>query len=277
MQETGNKTTMQEATVNNSNQRLTIRVSKIALSFSTVDVAGKVSYEPYNVRSGISMAANLREALKSSPLLQQPFRRTQVVIDSPSLLVPTDLFQEQEATTLFTHSYPKRESEMVMYNVLPDLNAVALFCINKDLKLVIDDHFAQVTFVCAMAPVWRYLHQRSFTGARNKLYAYFHDKQLTIFSYTQNRFKFCNSFETTHAHDALYFILYVWKQLMMKAEFDELHLVGEIPEQEWLLEELRRYVLRTYVISPTGDFNRAPVTQIKTMPYDLMTLYVRGR
>ena len=128
-----------------------------------------------------------------------------------------------------------------------------------------------------MAPVWRYLHQRSFTGARNKLYAYFHDKQLTRFSCTQNRFKFCNSFEPTHAHDALYFIPYVWKQLMMKAEFDELHLVGEIPEQEWLLEELRRYVLRTYVISPTGDFNRAPVTQIKTMPYDLMTLYVRGR
>lgn len=268
MQETGNKT---------GNQRLTIRVSKIALSFSTVDVEGKVSYEPYNVRSGISMAANLREAIKTSPMLQQSFRRTQVVIDSPSLLVPTDLYQEKEAPTLFTHAYPKRDNETVLYNVLPDLNAVALFCINKDLKLVIDDHFTQPSFVCAMAPVWHYLHQRSFTGARNKLYAYFHDKQLDIFSYNQNRFKFCNSFETTHPHDALYFILYVWKQLMMKPEFDELHLVGDIPEQTWMLEELRHYVLRAYVLSPTGDFNRAQVTQIKGMPYDLMTLYVRGR
>ena len=69
-----------------------------------------------------------------------------------------------------------------------------------------------------MTPVWRHLHQRSFTGHRNKLYGYFHSKRLDLFSFQQNRFKFCNSFEASHAYDALYFLLYTWKLLRLEAE-----------------------------------------------------------
>ena len=64
---------------------------------------------------------------------------------------------------------------------------------------------------------------------------------------------------------------------MLQPEHDEMHIVGDIPERELLLDELRKYLQRAYVINPTADFNRAPATQIKNMPYDLMTLYVKGR
>ena len=51
MQLTGNKTLQ---------ARLTIRVSKNTLSFSVVDreAEHQVIYEPYTVKSGVSMAAN---------------------------------------------------------------------------------------------------------------------------------------------------------------------------------------------------------------------------
>jgi hypothetical protein len=148
---------------------------------------------------------------------------------------------------------------------------------SKDLRLVVDDHFQDVDLVTAVSPVWRYLHQRSFTGPRRKLYGYFHEKRLDIFSFQQNRFKFCNSFEASRAHDSLYFLLYVWKQLMLEPEHDELHIVGDIPQQEWLVGELKRYLQKAYVINPTADFNNHPVTAIKGMPFDLQTLYVKGR
>ena len=161
--------------------------------------------------------------------------------------------------------------------MLPDLKAVCLFAVNKDLRGVICDQFADVQFIHAMTPVWRHLHQRSFTGHRNKLYGYFHSKRLDLFSFQQNRFKFCNSFEASHAYDALYFLLYTWKLLRLEAEHDELHVMGDIPEQEWLLKELKRYLQKAYVINPTADFQQAAVTKIPGMPYDLMTLLVKGR
>ena len=95
--------------------------------------------------------------------------------------------------------------------------------------------------------------------------------------FQQNRFKYCNSFEVSHAYDALYFLLYVWKQLHLEAEHDELHIVGDIPEQTWLVEELKRYLRNAYVINPAADFQQSPITEIAGMPYDLMTLIVKGR
>ena len=64
---------------------------------------------------------------------------------------------------------------------------------------------------------------------------------------------------------------------MLDAEKDELHLVGDIPEQEWFIEELKKYIRKAYIVNPSAEFNRAPATQVKDMPFDLMTLFTKGR
>ena len=240
---------MATTSISNTKQ-LTIRIGNNTLSFTITDKANAerpVQYEPYVVKSGISMAANLREAFKTfSREFDLPTAR--VMINTPVLMVPIEQFQEADAATLYLHSFPQSDKEVVKYNVLPSQNAVCIFCINKDLLTVLNDHFSDLQLMHVMMPVWNYLHQRSFTGHRSKIYGYFHDKQLDIFSFQQNRFKFCNAFETTQAHDSLYFLLYVWKQLNLKPEHDEIHILGDIPEQEWLLEEMRKYLKKAYVM-----------------------------
>lgn len=262
------------------NVKLIIRTSRNKLVFAVVNTTNTerpVSYYPYDVKNGITMAANLREAFRTVPLLQESFLRVMVAVDSPVLLVPVDLYQEQDREALYLHSYPGSSQDVINSYVLPNLNCVALYAINRDLKLVLNDHFPQAQYLCSTAPVWRHLHQRSFTGVRSKLFGYFHDKHLEVFSFQQNRFKFHNSFDTTRTPDTVFYLLYVWKQLNLQQEHDELHLAGDIPEQGELLEELRKYLKRAYVVNPAADFNRSPVTQITDMPYDLMTLIVKGR
>jgi len=262
-------------------RKMTIRIGKNTLSFTMTDATDKerpVIFEPYIVKGGISMTANLREAFKTVNLMATDTRRVQVLVDTPSMLVPIEQFEEEDKETLFDHTFPtKMGKRIVHYNVLPELKAVCLFAVSKDVAVSIGDRFDEVQYIQAMTPVWHHLHQRSYTGHRSKLYGYFHHKQLDIFSFQQNRFKFCNSFETSHAHDALYFLLYVWKQLHLEAEHDEMHIVGDIPEKEWLYQELKRYLQKAYVINPSADFQEAPATKIANMPYDLMTLIVKGR
>ncbi len=259
-------------------QRLTIRIGRNTLSFvMPLEGEQNIVYEPFVVKSGISMAANLREAFKQADLLLQAPPRVRVTIDSDVLLVPVETFNEKDIEALHSHAFPRQEHDAVYYNVLPDLNAVAVFSMNKDLRLVIDDHFQDVRLVTAISPVWRHLHQRSFTGSYQKLYGYFHENRLEVFGFQQNRFKFCNSYDAARTKDAIYFLLYIWNQLQMDAAHDELHLVGEIPEEGALLEGLKTYLEKVYVIKPAVDFNNHPVTQIKGMPYDLMTLIVKGR
>ena len=270
---------MQENTHIKQPMRLIIRIGRNSLSFATVNSEdeGHITYEPYFLNSGISMAANMREAFRAEAVLKASYARVLVMVDSPVLMVPIEAFREDEQRVLYLHTFQGHEQDEIVHTVLPDLNCVAVFCVNRDLKLVIDDHFQQPAFIAAIAPVWRYLHQRSYMGVRGKLYAYFHDGRMEVFGYGQNRFKFCNVFDVKDAHDGLYFLLYVWKQIGLQAEHDELHMVGDIPERNWLTEELQKYLKRVYVINPAGDFNRSAVTQIEGMPYDLMTLFVKGR
>ena len=262
--------------------RIVIRIGQHHLSFSTFDATraeAPITYEPYVVKSNMSIAANLREALKGAGLAQVGISKAMVLIDAPVLLIPVEVFEEAKMAVMYHQSFPCREQEQVLYNVLPDLNAVALFSVNKDLKLVLDDNFADVRTTAAMSPVWRHLHRRSFTSTRNKLYGYLHDQKIDVFSFHQNRFKFYNQFETTRSADALYFLLYVWKQLMLSQERDELHLVGDglTDGQDELANKLRRYLQNVFVINPSAEFNRAPATKVKGMPFDLVTLFTKGR
>lgn len=267
--------------LNKDIQRLTIRVGRSTLSFS-VQKGQEVTFESYVVKSGVSMAANLREALKTSDLLQLTLSsntlvRARVSLDTDVMMVPIEQFDEASMKDMYSYAFPSASQDAVVYDVLPDLNAVAVFSVNRDLRLVLSDHFPNVRLMPIMGPVWRHLHQRSFTGRRQKLYAYFHERRMEVFAFRHNRFKFCNSFEVVRSADALFFLLYAWKQLQLQPEQDELHIVGDIPDKETMLAELRRYLQNVYVINPEADFNNHPVTDFKDMPYDLMTLYAWGR
>ena len=186
-------------------QRVVVRISSDSLSFSTI-VDGEVVFEAYPLNASISMAANLREAVKGKV---QPANGL-VVIDSPVMMIPVDLFLEEQKEELYLHTFTKQEQQAVMHYVLPDLNCVAVFSVRKDVLTVLRDTFTELTFMPAIAPVWRHLHQRSYTGQHQKLYAYFHERRVEVFAFAQNRFKFCNSFAANNPNDALYYMLAVW-------------------------------------------------------------------
>lgn len=268
-----------QATGNNKDwlsARLTVRASKNTLSFSVIDheAERQVIYEPYTVKSGISMAANLRQAFKESTLLQRGYKKARLYIDTPAMLVPIEEFHEEEIATAYHYTLTGHQSDAILYRIQPAINAVAVFPVNKDLRLVMEDNFGDVRFTPIMQPIWNHLSQRSHTGIYRKLYGYFHDKKLEIFCFDKKRMRFYNSFPATHAKDAMFFLLNVWQQLSMDQHKDELHFLGNIPEREALMADIKRYIAKAYVLNPVAEFNRAPLTEIKNMPFDLLTLYL---
>lgn len=278
MQETDNSNIQEGARVITMNHRtrLVIRISKQSLSFAAVQPSAETtfSFEPYTVKSGISMAANIREAFRNVDLLAKQWDRVMVVADTEVLLVPIDEYQQEDQETLYHHAFTHHQGDKILSTVLPSLSAVMLYSMNKDLLQVIEDHFQDVRYTHVCASVWQHFHRRSFTGMNRKLYGYFHDKKVDIFAFTQNRFRFYNRYDTNNPQDAVYFLLYVWKQLGMDQQKDELYINGQLPEEQTLIENLQKYLRKAYTVNPSAEFNRAPLTQIKGMPYDLITLFL---
>lgn len=254
--------------------RIVIRAGERTLSFLKPLADGTVEHKPYVSKSGMSIAANLRTAFREEDFFDGEDRRVLLTVSSPVSLIPLDEYMEKEnfdAEQLHNYTFVGKEHEEKICTILPELNAVALFGINKDLKLVVSDRFSDVRVQNVMQPVWAHLYRRSaLVPQRRKLYGYFHDGVLDICSFLQHRFRYANSFPVVHAHDAMYYLLFVWKQLALDNENDELHLVGTIPHQEWLMTKLHQFLRRAYVINPVADLNRSPLSQIKNLEYDMM-------
>lgn len=255
-------------------QRLIIRAGERSLSFLKPKADGAIEYKAYISKSSMSVAANLRTALREEDFFIGEDRKALLSVNSMVSLVPLDEYMEKDdfnADELYNYTFTGKEHEEKICSIIPELNAVALYSINKDLKLVVNDRFADVRIQNVMQPVWTHLyHRSSLVPQRRKLYGYFHDGMLDICSFHQHRFRYANAFSVIHAHDAMYYLLFVWKQLALDNENDELHLVGTIPHQEWLMQKLKQFLRRVYIINPVADLNRSPLSQIKNLEYDMM-------
>ena len=261
--------------------RTIIRIGRQTLTFALPENpeatggskrGAKVMLEPYTVKSGMSMAANLREAFKESALLAIPNERVHVIIDTPTLILPIEEFDENNMEELYRYTFPGGIHEVIVHHVMPELNCVAVFAINKDEKLVVSDHYDNVRITPIDSHVWRHLHERSHSGQARKLYAFFHEGWMSVAGFSKNRFRFVNTFTTHEVTDSTYYLLYVWQLLAMDQKKDELYIVGDIPSEEELKAELRKYVQNVFQINPSAEFNRDPITQIPNVTYDLICL-----
>ncbi len=254
--------------------RMAIRVGNGTLSFLKQGSDGMLQRIPYVVKSGMSMAVNLRKAFSKTDILDGSNGRVLLMVDSPSVLVPIDEYSDKEnfdADAVFNYTFTGHEHDVKIANVLPDMNAVAIFAVNRDLKLVVDDHFSDVRVQNVMTPVWNHLYRRSMmVTQRRKLYGYFHDEKLDVFSFQQRRFRFSNVYDATSEHSALYYLLFAWNQMGMDNLDDELHLIGDTEHLDWLTTKLRTFLRRVYVLNPVAELNRDPISMMEGLEFDMM-------
>lgn len=253
-------------------QRVLIRVSDTTLSFATQTGEGEIIYEPFPVRNGIAMAANLREAFRNSDILLGDYRRAFVCIDSPTLVLPIDE-ADTDVEGKYHYVYPDSEGSSVEVHIMPMLNVAVAYAVNKDLKTVLEDNFTDVRLLPLMATTWEFLMRRNMTSGGKKLFAYFHDGKMEVCAFSRNRFLFVNTFEGTDAHDAVYYALGVWKQLGLNGNEDELHFMGNVPEQEWFVEEMRQFVRKVFPITPAVENSNATATQTGGMAADMIITF----
>ena len=256
-----------------TDKQIVLRLGADTMSFAVVgDTASRLdNYEQMNSKSGISMSANLREFLKNRQIPSQDYSRAYVLIDTPTMLIPSEEFQTETATVQYDHTFTGLERSLKMSYAMPSLHAVAVYAVDKDLKAVLSDHFPDFRIMPVCLPLWKHLHQRSYGQTRHRLYGYLHGGHLDVFRFSQNRFKFCNSFNANQVQDALYYLLYVFRQLGMDANRDEIYAIGDIPRKKWLTDHLKEYV-KNVVPADAGDLGIDESQRWRQIPLDLLAM-----
>lgn len=240
--------------------KITIRITRTTISFTARNtvIDGQTDYEQYNMKTGISVAANLRQALADCHMLQvqsapsqlpggEPsqyhpvFDVAHVVLDTPLLLIPAEEFDADSVDKFYHLVNTAHKDDDVTTTPVPALNVVAAYAVNKDLRFVLTERFRTVQFVPLLAPVLVEFSRHAYGGFQDKLFCYFHDKRIDICAFRKSRIRFCSSFDVSMTPDAIYYILNTWKTLAMRPT-DILCLAGNISGLEMLNRELHRFI-----------------------------------
>ncbi|MBR4365772.1 MAG: DUF3822 family protein [Bacteroidaceae bacterium] len=271
MQVTGNN--------NISNKSLSIRISTNGLSFCIYAPSEEPHYvySKYKVRPTISMAANLKDALLNEPLLKEEYQRVNVMVTSPHFtVVPTTAFKSEDINDIYAFNFPKDETKHVSFNILRRQGLAIIFGLDKNVHQLITDDFPRARFYASASTLAEFFAERSAGGKMLKMYAYIHEREMTLFVFEHGRLLFVNTFESAHAIDYQYFILNVWKQLEMDQLTDMLHVVGDNDMAQQLTTSIASYIKSVELINREDDFSSKLTQGNSVIPYDLQTLLVCG-
>ena len=272
------KNSMTETT--NINKSLSIRVCSNGLSFC-VYAPGQEEpfmYKEVDVNHTISLAANLKDALKNEPMLKEQYQRVNVLVTTPHFTtVPVAAFEKDSIEAVFNLAFPKDRPSRVSYNVLRRSGIAIVFGLERNIYQLILDDFPRARFYASASTLIEFFSERSMFGPGKKMYVYLHEKEMTVYVFEHGRMLFVNTFDVSTVNDVQYYALNVWKELGLDQIDDSLFIVGD---KEPLIAELSKkikyFLQNVTIIDRSEDFKEKLTAGNTVIPYDLQTLLVCG-
>ena len=263
-----------------NNKSLSIRLCSNGLSFCTYapGLEEPFEYKVWDVNHTISMTANLKEALRVEPMLQQQYQRVNVLIaTSHFTTVPVAAFQKEDIQTIYQFAFPKDVPQHVSYNVLRRSGIAIVFGLERNIYQLLLDDFPRARFYASASTLIEFFGERSLIGKGRKMFVYLHEKEMTLYAFEQGRMLFVNTFNAVSVADIQYYTLNVWKQLEFDQVDDALFVVGDMEGRTTeLVEKINYFLQNVSVIDRSEDFKDRLTMGNQFIPYDLQSLLVCG-
>ena len=247
-----------------------IRISDKALCIAHTDGAlePQIHFTAYVLKSGIDQASQVKAILENTEVVPTDCQEATILVDSEVMLVPNDEYEASAIAEMYDQTITGHTQDEKLAASVDVLSSMAVFPLKRETHQVLSQRFGTLHIHPTMWSLWCHFLSTDQHLHRNPLYGYFHDNHLDIFRFQHERFRFYNRFAVEQAPDALYFLLYVWRQLGMDAETDHMVLIGDQPAE--LAGRLERHLRHVSSLQPAEEFMNAPASHIAEMPYDLL-------
>jgi hypothetical protein len=224
--------------------KVSIRLWPDGLSFAGCIPAEKESFfykEIGLVRTGSYVQA-LKEAFFAHPFFAYPYKWTYVVCaNCPYTLVPDNVFVEKQKDQLMAFTFTLPEAK-TLHESLDGLDAKILFGIQAEVYEFCTRSLIRPQYTHAITPLLTQWWQQNQGCYATQLYVALHEDTMDAACYKKGVLRFVNSFVFECVTDIVYYILYVWQQMGMEQENDQLLLLAPQAMYLKVKEILQNYV-----------------------------------
>lgn len=268
-----------QATGNNPYQSYSLSIRLHADGFSfygyNPNETEAIKEEAHRYTDTESRTETLRRALAGSPLTAAGSYCMGVygLVTGPSIQVPLEAFRKEEAGTLFRLTYAREHSGKIYYNILPHLEIAEVFSLDKETEALLCHHLPGIRFYHAESMLLEKLLPFDTPG-KQRLFVYFHEQEMLVFCYRDQKLLYANTFPAGQTDNAVYFILSVWKKLSLDVREGECILLGESEQKAGCADMLGKYLHIVKPLSAADIYRRFAPARHPHLPFDLLALLI---
>ena len=230
--------------------------------------------ENYEANLTASLNVNLREALAVTPLAQEKYNNTEVLLNVPYTLVPIERFDEDNVEDIYRLNFHETGNDRIFYDVAGALGVVFVYGQDEAFCRVVDENYPVVHFRAAISAVANRFAEKAHASRKPQLFAYRHEDTTDIFAFNDGRLQLGNRYVTHSVDDAAYFVMFAVDVLGMDVNADEFHVIDTQGDSTDLATRLRSFVRSVSEMDKDGTFGRPEFENPSSrLPYDL-TVYL---
>lgn len=254
---------------------LSIRLRSDGLSFSGCSASESETFFYRNVEFDRTKPyiSSLKEFFFEHEFLTYSYKQTNLVcVTSQYTIVPEEIFTDKQKASLLSFTFTAPEKKC-LHNPLAREAVEIVFGIDEEVYEFCARSLINPCFFHHITPQLALWKQQSHMLIPRQLYVVLHRKMMDIVCFAQGKLLFANTFQYDKPDDIIYYILYVWKQIGMDQEKDQLHIYGGVSLRNSITTILRNYI---QYISPAEIPSDAYLlgAEIVQAPLDLIALSV---
>lgn len=238
------KFNIQVAGAGTSNNSLFVQLSFSAVSFITISEGNKItSLVSYDFPQGINeltLVSSLKEIFATDPLLQNPFKKVDVVVAfAMSLLVPYQFHNNTANKAMFELVYGDRQDNILKNDLKFQHDLCNIYEVPRLVNSIVSTKFPSAIFT----------HQYSLLpdiikGGGNHLYTIFGDYDVTAMLLKDGKIQIIQNFKYKEPEDVTYYLLGFCENFDVNVNETILHLNGTIEKDSAIFKEIDAYFLQ---------------------------------
>jgi len=251
---------------------LTIYIHPEKFSFSLYNPVDDGSYFYYEIENGQTDAFSaFKEMLFENEWFSLPFRRVYIINNTSAFTyIPTLIYRDKDKKDYMKFLFSENNGRILSHS-LQIAEVTILHQLPENIYEFFQRSFVNAEFIHHTASLIAYFQERSKTVNANKMIVNKNGNGLDILCFSRGKFLLGNHFTCNRPEDALYYILFTWKQLDFNQQEDFIYLAGDISSKKELLEKLKLYIHNIIPVNivPEEHFDRIDTNAI---PFELAAL-----
>ncbi len=249
-------------TENTKNYKLSIQLSLDGFSFCILDTErnkylGIESYDFQGVSSFFTLKNILSEHVPKNKWLKKPYNSVSIIFENPkTTLVPMPLFDPKQTEKYLDFNHTTEINDVVKFDHLPNLDAVNVYSIPENILNCLMKNFPDAGihhFAGSLIETLLIKYKNRSDG--HLVFANIRKSWFDIIVLKNRQMIYFNSFKYKASEDFVYFLIYVFEQINLNPEENELILTGNILKMSSLFEITFKYIRKVSFAGRNNNFD----------------------